>query len=64
MRGGVIGLLVAVGVARAVNAVPFGLASALLFGMSPWDPASFARVSTCARRSQQYDPLNYGPTVS
>jgi ABC-type lipoprotein release transport system permease subunit len=35
-------MTVAAGVSHAIAAVPFGLASTLLFGTSPWDPLAYA----------------------
>jgi putative ABC transport system permease protein len=42
--GACIGLVVAAAVSRARTAIPYGLQSALLFGMSPRDPVSFVGV--------------------
>ena len=40
--GACAGLLCAAAVSRAITAIPFGFQSALLFGMNPRDPVSFA----------------------
>jgi len=42
--GALLGLFGAAAAARVITAIPFGLQSALLFGMSPGDPVSFGGV--------------------
>lgn len=42
--GALLGLICAVALSRALSAVPFGMQSTLLFGMSPRDPVSFVAV--------------------
>jgi predicted permease len=43
--GACVGLVGAAALSRAVSAIPFGIQSSLLFGMSPRDPVSFAGVA-------------------
>jgi predicted permease len=64
-----VGLAVATGLSHALTALPFGMGSLLLFGVSPWDPLVFSTVAVFltlialfaaympARRATRVDPM-------